>query len=63
MLFSETCPFPLELKLGTEDNPVFYTFNDFKSLNEFKTQMSRHIQRCLQIGWNKKKNINWELYK
>ena len=42
------------------------SLSDFESKDEmtsFVNKIANHISTCLQDGWNKKKNIDWNLYK
>ena len=32
-------------------------------MTSFVNKIANHISTCLQDGWNKKKNIDWNLYK
>lgn len=62
MMFADTGLFPIELKFGSWEDPVFYTIKTASELAEFKKAMSEHIKQCLQLGWTKKKNIDWSIY-
>lgn len=61
-LFIEAGLAPIELKLGTSDSPVFYTFKILDELKEFREAYTKHIRTCLQTGWVKKNNIDWNKY-
>jgi hypothetical protein len=62
MMFCETDLFPIQLKFGSWDNPIFYTIKTSAELKEFKRKISEHIKNCLQLGWTQKNNINWASY-
>lgn len=62
MMFCENDLFPLNLKFGDQDNPVYYSIETQEELKEFKLEISKHIKKCLQIGWSKKDNIDWSAY-
>ena len=62
LLFEETDLFPIELKFGTWDEPVFYLIETSEELKEFKKAISEHIKQCLQLGWTMKKGIDWSIY-
>lgn len=62
MMFCDNDLFPLNLKFGDQDNPIYYSIQTKEELNEFKLEISKHIKECLQIGWSKKDNIDWSAY-
>lgn len=62
MMFCDTDLFPINLKFGSYENPIYYTIETKKDLAEFKQAISKHIKECLQIGWSKKDNIDWTAY-
>lgn len=62
MMFCDTDLFPINLKFGTRENPIYYTIETKEDLAEFKQAISKHIKECLQIGWSKKDNIDWTAY-
>ena len=53
---------PVTFKLGSDDNPVYRTFEDVESLTQFYTQALTHVQRTLAEGWTAKDNIDLGLY-
>lgn len=61
-LFCDTELVPIELKFGTWDNPKFYKIETLDEMKKFKRAMSEHIKNCLQLGWSKKKNLDWSIY-
>ena len=62
LLFANSTIFPINVKFGTSDNPIYYTFESKDEMNVFVNKIANHISSCLQDGWNKKKNIDWNLY-
>ena len=61
-MFSNSSSFPLTIKLGTDEEPIYYTFNTSDELNSLRNSMANHIKKCLNDGWNIKRNINWSRY-
>lgn len=53
---------PIKFKLGTDEEPVYVTFNSVEELEEFYIQSVYYIQNTLNEGWEMKNNINWEAY-
>ena len=62
MMFCDNDIFPLKLKFGSWEKPIYYTIKTSEELAEFKKAISKHIKECLTIGWSKKDNINWSVY-
>lgn len=62
MMFCDNDIFPLKLKFGSWEKPIYYTIKTSEELVEFKKAISKHIKECLTIGWSKKDNINWATY-
>lgn len=61
-LFSESSVTPMVLKLGTDENPIYHTFDKLGDLRDLRDSMANHIKDCLSEGWNRKKNIDWSIY-
>lgn len=61
-MFVNSTVFPLTIKLGTDEEPVYYTFNTTDELKNLRNSMANYIKKCLNEGWNIKKNINWSKY-
>lgn len=58
-ILSGSMRFPLRVKL--KDN-TYMEFNTNGLYEDFYTNILRHINKCLQEGWDLKDNINWEEY-
>lgn len=54
---------PITFKLGTTEEPVYYTFSTFEELQNFYVASVSYIQNTLAEGWKAKDSINWEAYK
>lgn len=50
------------VKLGSDDAPVYYTFEDIEELTEFVMGMQQHIQNCLNASWTERKEIDWSVF-
>ena len=53
---------PVMFKFGTDEEPIYYTFNDIETLNDFYTKAITHITAVLNEGWELKDNIDWSVY-
>lgn len=53
---------PTTFKLGTDDEPVYKTFDSVESLSEFYTRAMQHIQQTLEEGWRRKDAIDMNRY-
>lgn len=49
---------PVTFKLGTDDRPVYRTFNLLADLQAFYTACLAHVQRCYTAGWKAKDCIS-----
>lgn len=58
-ILSGSMRFPLRVKLK---DSTYMEFNTNGLYEDFYTNILRHINKCLQEGWNLKDNINWEEY-
>lgn len=54
---------PITFKFGTDESPVYYTFDTVDSLKDFWVACSKHITDAISEGWRVKDNINWDDYK
>lgn len=61
-MFSDSSSFPVTMKLGTDEDPIYYIFNTSDEMNNLRSYMINHIKKCLTDGWNIKKNIDWSIY-
>lgn len=50
------------VKLGSDDAPVYYTFEDIEELTEFVMGMQQHIQNCLNASWTGREEIDWSVF-
>lgn len=53
---------PVQIKMGTWEDPVYYTFEDPDELAEFFTGYVRHIQDTLAEGWKQKDQLDLTPY-
>lgn len=42
---------PVSFKFGTDESPVYHTFEMFDELADFYTKAVKHIQEMLENGW------------
>lgn len=54
---------PVKVKFGDNENIIYYEFSDLEELSNFYHEMINYIQNTIQNGWEKKDNINWDIYK
>lgn len=56
---------PLRFKLGENENEeaVYHTFETVEELDDFYTKAFRYVNECLNEGWQRKDNVDWEPYK
>lgn len=54
---------PIVFKFGDDDETVYYEFKTLEDLSNFYITSINYVQTVLQEGWNKKDNINWDIYK
>lgn len=59
---SEGSILPITFKFGTDESPIYYTFNDLSTLKDFYESMIKHINSKLTEGWNLKDSIDWSKY-
>ena len=53
---------PVTFKFGTDDAPVYRTFDTLSDLSDFHRRALQHIQDALRAGWKKKDEIDMSLY-
>lgn len=53
---------PVTFKFGTDDAPVYRTFDNLSDLSDFHRRALQHIQDALRAGWKKKDEIDMSLY-
>ena len=54
---------PVTFKFGTDDEPVYRTFDTLDDLADFYTKAVKYIQNVLTDGWRKKDAIDLGKYK
>ena len=54
---------PVMFKLGSEEEPVYKTFETLDVLADFYTRAMSHVQSTLQNGWKSKDNFKLENYR
>lgn len=53
---------PITFKLGTDEQPVYQTFDTVRQLESFYLPAVAYVQQCLEEGWKKKDSIDYSLY-
>ena len=53
---------PVVFKFGSDEQPVYHTFNTLDELKEFYLSVYRHIERCLADGWANKDAVDYGVY-
>ena len=53
---------PVTFKFGTDESPVYHTFETLDELADFYTKAVKHIQEILENGWNNKDAIDLSKY-
>lgn len=59
---TEGASLPVKFKFGTDDSPVYYTFNTLDELKEFYTTSLNFVQQTLAEGWSEKDNVDWNVF-
>jgi hypothetical protein len=54
---------PVKFKFNDNENVTYYVFENIKDFSDFYLSAIKYIQQCLEDGWVKKDNINWEDFK
>lgn len=54
---------PIKFKFGTDENPVYHTFETLEELSDFYMKAVNHVSASLNEGWENKDSIDWNLYK
>lgn len=54
---------PITFKFGDNETPIYYEFKTLEELSNFYISSIKHIQNILKKGWQKKDNINWNVFK
>lgn len=50
---------PVKIKIGTEEQPVYVTFNSVNEFGDFYMGALTYIQTMLEEGWKEKDAIDW----
>lgn len=53
---------PVTFKFGTDEAPVYKTFETLEELSDFYTKAMAYVQTTLSDGWTAKDNISWADY-
>ena len=53
---------PVKFKFGTDETPVYHTFNSLEELQEFYISSISFIQQVLNDGWNEKDNLDLSVF-
>lgn len=53
---------PIEVKLGTDDNPYHKTFETAEEYLAFFNAVTSHISAAQQEGWERKESVEWSEY-
>lgn len=54
---------PIVFKFGDYDETVYYEFKTLEDLSNFYITSINYVQTVLKEGWEKKDNIDWNIYK
>lgn len=54
---------PIIFKFGDNDETIYYEFKTLEDLSNFYITSINYVQTVLKEGWNKKDEINWDIYK
>ena len=49
-------------KFGTDDAPIYYTFETFEEFKSFSAAWAKHISDTVRDGWHEKTNVDWSGY-
>lgn len=53
---------PAKFKFGTDDNPVYHTFESLDVFEDFFTSMLKHVSDAIDAGWVEKDGIDWSVF-
>ncbi len=53
---------PYTVKLGSDEAPVYRTFETVEGLGAFYRAVAEHIQTSIEEGWARKDRIDWSQY-
>lgn len=49
---------PVRFKFGTDEQPIYHSFETIEELEEFHSAMIEHVQRALEEGWKEKDSLD-----
>ena len=49
-------------KFGTDETPIYYTFETFEEFKQFSKAWALHISYTVRAGWYEKTNVDWSGY-
>ena len=61
-LLDEKSFLPVTFKFGTDEEPVYKTFDTLDDLEDFYIASVQHIKNAIQEGWQMKNSIDWSEY-
>lgn len=53
---------PVKFKFGTDEQPVYHTFNEIDELREFYVTSLEHVQNVLEEGWQEKESLDLSVF-
>lgn len=45
---------PVKFKFGTDENPIYYTFDNIEDLTDFYLSLTLYVTKVLNDGWDEK---------
>lgn len=53
---------PVKFKFGTDEQPVYHTFNEIDELREFYVTSLEHVHNVLEEGWQEKESLDLSVF-
>lgn len=53
---------PVTFKFGTDNSPIYHTFENLEEFQEFYTTSLAYVQQTLLDGWSEKDSIDWSVF-
>lgn len=53
---------PVKFKFGTDEEPVYYTFDTLEELQEFYITSLAYVQQVLEEGWQEKDGLDMRVF-
>lgn len=53
---------PVTFKFGTDEKPMYHTFNTVDELSEFYISAISYVQKCYTDGWKQKDSFDYTKY-